>query len=111
MKEQLITLIQNSVGGCARNWAEVIADSIIADGWTKPVYTIGGKLYIHQFDNALNKIVVECEIIQVNEADELLRIETEDGRVLNLTFRFVGKTVFLTREEAERALKGENKNA
>ncbi len=106
MKEQLISLIQNSVGGCARSWAEVIADSIIADGWTKPVYTIGRKLYIHQFDNDLKKVVVKCEIIQINEADELLRVETESGKILNLTFRFVGKTAFLTKEEAEQALKG-----
>ena len=26
VKEKLVEIIQNSVGGCARHWAEVIAD-------------------------------------------------------------------------------------
>lgn len=32
MKEKLITLIQDSVGGCARHWAELIAEHLIANG-------------------------------------------------------------------------------
>ena len=32
--EKLVEIIQNSVGGCARNWAEVIADGLIAHGVT-----------------------------------------------------------------------------
>lgn len=31
-KERLIEIIQSSVGGCARNWAEVIADGLLANG-------------------------------------------------------------------------------
>ena len=34
MKEKLVNIIQNSVGGCARNWAEIIADGLIANGVT-----------------------------------------------------------------------------
>lgn len=30
VREKLIELIQNAVGGCARHWAEVIADHLIA---------------------------------------------------------------------------------
>lgn len=33
-KEKLVEIIQNSVGGCARHWAEVIADGLIAHGVT-----------------------------------------------------------------------------
>ena len=32
--EKLVEIIQNSVGGCARHWAEVIADGLIANGVT-----------------------------------------------------------------------------
>lgn len=32
MKEQIIKLIQEAVNGCARNWAEVITDHLIANG-------------------------------------------------------------------------------
>ena len=34
MKEKLVEIIQNSVGGCARNWAEIISDGLIANGVT-----------------------------------------------------------------------------
>ena len=30
VREKLVEIIQNSVGGCARHWAEVIADGLIA---------------------------------------------------------------------------------
>ena len=32
MRERLIELIQESVKGCARNWAEVIADYLLENG-------------------------------------------------------------------------------
>ncbi|MBO5909358.1 MAG: hypothetical protein J6Q67_06255 [Clostridia bacterium] len=31
-REKLVEIIQNSVGGCARHWAEVIADGLLANG-------------------------------------------------------------------------------
>ena len=34
VREKLVEIIQNSVGGCARNWAEIIADGLIANGVT-----------------------------------------------------------------------------
>ena len=34
VREKLAEIIQNSVGGCARNWAEIIADGLIAHGVT-----------------------------------------------------------------------------
>ena len=32
MRDRLIELIQNAVGGCARHWAEVISDHLLANG-------------------------------------------------------------------------------
>ena len=32
MRERLVELIQESVNGCARNWAEVIADYLLENG-------------------------------------------------------------------------------
>lgn len=34
IREKLVEIIQNSVGGCARHWAEIIADGLIANGVT-----------------------------------------------------------------------------
>ena len=32
MRDRLIELIQDAVNGCARNWAEIIADHLLANG-------------------------------------------------------------------------------
>ena len=37
MKEKMIALIQDAVGGCSRYWAELIADNLIANGATLPL--------------------------------------------------------------------------
>lgn len=34
VKEKLVELIQRAVGGCARHWASLIADHLIANGVT-----------------------------------------------------------------------------
>lgn len=32
MRERLIEMIMDSVGGCARHWAEIITDHLLANG-------------------------------------------------------------------------------
>ena len=34
VREKLVEIIQNSVGGCAKHWAQVIADGLVANGVT-----------------------------------------------------------------------------
>ena len=34
VRGKFVEIIQNSVGGCARNWAEIIADGLTANGVT-----------------------------------------------------------------------------
>ena len=34
VREKLVEIIQNSVGGCARHWAEVIVDALVKHGVT-----------------------------------------------------------------------------
>ena len=43
VREKLVEIIQNSVGGCARYWAEVIADGLIAHGVTAQECKLGDK--------------------------------------------------------------------
>ena len=83
-----------------------LAEYLDKKGVIAPQSKVGEKIYIHQFDNKLKKVVVECEIIEHNKAEELFKVKLADGRILTLLFQFIGKTVFLTREEAEQALKG-----
>ena len=37
MRDRLIELIQNAVNGCARHWAEIIADHLLANGVIVPI--------------------------------------------------------------------------
>lgn len=45
MRDRLIELIQNSVGGCARHWAEIIADHLLAEGVIVPPCKVGDTVY------------------------------------------------------------------
>ena len=84
---------------------EQLADYLLARGVIVPTSKVGEKIYIHQFNSKMEKVVVECEIIEQNEAEEFFKVKLADGRRLTLLFQFIGKTVFLTKEEAEAKLK------
>lgn len=45
-RERLVELIIESVRGCARNWAEVIADHLLANGVIVPPCKVGDAVYI-----------------------------------------------------------------
>lgn len=45
MKERLIELIQEAVDGCARYWAELIAEHLIANGAIVPPCKVGDDIW------------------------------------------------------------------
>ena len=101
MRERLIEMIQNAVGGCARNWAEVIADALIANGVILLPVKVGADIYrIGSTGKIYGDWQVTC--LQVYE-DEILCIDDSDNYFYASD---IGKTVFLSKEEAEAALKG-----
>ena len=102
MKEQLIKLIQTSVGGCARNWAEVIADSIIKDGWTKHPYKLGQIVYIADKNDTEVFEAITTAFYQT-ERDIFYLVKFKDG----IRGAYSLDEIYPTKEEAERALKGE----
>lgn len=60
------------------------------------------ELYRYMFDDDYNKIVVKCKVGEVTGYGfELIH---HDGRRWKYGYDRIGKTVFLTREEAEKAL-------
>ena len=74
MKDRLIEIIQTSVGGCARHWAELIADAIITDGWMRPPCKVRQTLYSQRgcfflpYEKDINpKEVIPCEVIAIKE--------------------------------------------
>ena len=88
-KERLIELIMDSVGGCARNWAEVIADHLLKNGIIVPPCKVGDVVYqtdgVRIYEGQIKEIIYDTGLIVFDE-------------------RAIGNTVFLTREGAEKAL-------
>ena len=106
-RERLIELLDN---GCyiayeevsGRRTNEIIADYLLANGVYLPLVNENDTVYII----LLNK-VIPFDIIYVNLYQEQFFFKGQHGLCLSYTFKTddIGKTVFLTREEAEKALK------
>jgi hypothetical protein len=114
-RERLIELIQNAVNGCARHWAEIIADHLLANGVIVPPCKVGDSCY--PLNASETELTCEEKIsrITISERNIIIgyyehwdysnRCRKTDTWRLPLRTRILGKGVFLTREEAERALK------
>ena len=124
MRDRLTEMIQNSVGGCARNWAEVIADHLLANGVIMPPCKVGDTVY-YLDDIVWDSECSDCEHYLIGgfgDPSECMRtrygnkhpdcikiiekVVTQHDIYWWLYSKSFGKTVFLTREEAEKALKG-----
>ena len=88
-REKLIDLIIESVDGCARNWAEIIAEHLIDNGVRIPPCKVGD-------------IVYQCDDGRVYESEIIGVIYDTDGIAFDESA--IGKSIFLSKEEAESAL-------
>ena len=79
---------------------EFYADYLLANGVIVPPCKVGDKVYI--VAEVTNKII-ECTVIGVWICEGNCSIITDHGTIYSLS---LGETVFLTKEEAEQALKG-----
>ena len=104
-RDRLIELIQNSVNGCARHWAEIIADYLLSNGVIVPPCKVGDKIYM---------LVTRHTVCFEYPNGKMQRVENQHTFIkqtylTKLNFFKVlddfGKTVFLTKEEAEEKLK------
>lgn len=98
MRGRLIEMIQNSVNGCARHWAEIVADYLLANGVIVLPCKVGDTVY--QMDGVR---IYELTILDISLHKNKPYYETES---IDFDDNAIGKTVFLTKEEAEQALKG-----
>lgn len=104
-REKLIVLIMESVGGCARNWAEVIADHLLKNGIIVPPCKVGDTVYVDS-----HFFVSEYKIEEIAVDDMFMRFfcKNEDYAIECRKFMFfderIGKTVFLSREDAEKVI-------
>ena len=107
MRDRLIELIQGSVGGCERHCAAHVANYLLANGVIAPPIIMGQELY--GLDGCIKK-VVSMSFYEHGLKMFSTIVESQAG-VNSFEAHFfneLGKTVFLTREDAEKALKGEN---
>lgn len=90
MRDKLIKLIQEAVGGCAEYWAGLIADRLLENGVIVPpkkvydirLYKDGMKICEHE----VKGVIYDCEYMAFDS-------------------RAIGNKIFLTREAAEQAMK------
>lgn len=99
-KERLVEKIKMSVAPSAGDWAEVIAEELLADGWMRPPVKVGQTLYVVA---EVSKQIVECTVIGFYVIENRCTIITNLGVICDDSF---GKTVFTSREDAEKSLKG-----
>ncbi len=113
MRERLIELLKETFeytrGTCIDfdEAAEINADHLLANGVIVPTMRLGQACF-HPC-GYLNK-VDECRVSSITQkADGSFKIRLTNlrgRRVFEITADEIGKTVFLTREEAEKALEG-----
>ena len=102
MRDRLVELLDHITKNfrfTAWENTDKIADHLIENGVIVPPCKVGDNLYYIPFGSTITKW--EIRSIEINQNDIVFHC----GRIFFLKSD-VGKTVFLTREEAEKALKG-----
>ena len=106
-RERLIDLIQSadiSLFGTDKSFAEVYADYLLANGVIVPPVMSGQKVYLLR---SLMNDVIEGEVtgLKTTEFSKYAVVFLiDDNRYTEIPFVAYDKTVFLTKEEAEKAL-------
>ena len=103
MRDRLIELLNVDMSGCEGGYAEEMADFLLANGVIVPPCKVGDKVYYHGgiHKSLVKSAVVEEIIINSCGVGDLL-VTSENG----VTFENSIDIFFLTKEEAEQALKG-----
>ena len=109
-RDRLIELIQNAVNGCARHWAEIIADHLLANGVIVPPCKVGDFVWLvftpkyPANPNDYGKWFMSDDGVQrIIYGKKGLSIETWNMGVIPA--KELGKKLFLTKEQAEEKLK------
>ena len=108
MKDKLSEIIQSAVGGCAKYWADVIADKLIAEGVIVPKVKIGDKLYgLSASKTKLYLLTITHFVVCENET-QIWAVgapyTSESTYICNADDLGDNEWVYLTREEAEKRL-------
>lgn len=103
MRNKLIELIREGNNGYDFNSLERIADYLLANGVIVPPCKVGDKVFfVGHISDAIPDFIYTDTITKIGVTTSGLMHER------GIDFNDIGKTVFLTREEAERALRKED---
>lgn len=121
MRDRLIELINNGtdkyrveplINGCRESFDTFLADHLLANGVIVPPCKVGSKVYYLTSIDTKEELNV-CDLfegvvlsIAYDGKDIWICAHYTNGLYYYHTANDFGKTVFLTREEAEQALKG-----
>ena len=111
-RERLVELIELSVPPSSSHWAEVIADELLADGWIRPPCKVGDVVWylnkhphIALFQNSVYKAKV-VRLVTISTGTVIVIQIKSEGCCEIPDESDWGITLFASREEAEKALKG-----
>ena len=116
-RNRLIKSIQDSVNGCARHWAEIIADYLLVNGVIVPTLNCGDRVWFipKGLDEVCEATVVRIEYNYFTSPQEWIVLDYISSIVGKHEYKsridlMLNKTVFLTKEEAEEKLRELNNN-
>ena len=81
--------------------SEMLADYILSDGWIRPPCKVGQTVWFIR-----NKKIIETEVEKIVLKNKGLYLKLGCNAMYETSCNSIGKTVFLTPEEAEKAQKG-----
>lgn len=93
------------VEGCFKALAVSTADYLLANGVIVPPCKVGQTVYTVECCEIYAGTVIGIESFETEDGTEKTYHAEDDGYPIGFTDEDFGKTVFLTREEAEQALK------
>lgn len=105
-RERLVELIQASVNGCARNWAEVIADYLLANN----VMALPYKPFPVVLSEDENNSDVFCPFCDTDLSGNYYGGDYEPPKIVSCfgCGTWLDGTKAITKEEAEQALRKED---
>ena len=110
MRDRLIELVdafrEFDAPNDGRTWTEHLADYLLANGVIVPPVVLGSKHKIY-IPVTGTTVVYETKVFGIGideDGDLVINPEEYQEDVISISGYNIGKTVFLTREEAEKAL-------
>ena len=114
MRDRLIELLQNFADGTYTSNGTItdgtkvddVVDYLIANGVIVPPCKVGDSVYSNVLDEIEGFVVVSMELAYKAKGFVGEFVSNNGTYPMLFNFENIGKTVFRTREEAEKALKG-----